>query len=193
MGAYNSIKRTYYTIANGMINHRDKEGNVTSFTGIDGVLKDIVLRRGKVNGTEKMFTDFVLEDAGEQLIVSAGLHDGVSNSILSCLANIDDFVGKLSLETWSRTADDGRTFTNITVKMNGERVKWIALPGKEDYQLPTGEKVKSTKTRDDFVDKLIAQIQAKLRGEVKADAAEGLVIDDDIPAAEPEYKPNIEG
>lgn len=192
MGAYNSIKKTYYTIGNGTINHRDKEGNVTSFTGIDGVLKNIILRKGKVNGTEKMFTDFVLEDAGEQLIVSAGLHDGVSNSIISCLVNIEDFSGKLSLETWLKTAENGRTYTNITVKMNGERVKWVKLPEKENYDLPTGEKVDSTKKRDDFVDQLIEQLQAKLRGDVKADAAEGLVIDEDIPAADTEYKPNIE-
>ena len=138
-----------------------------------------------------MFTDFVLEDAGEQLIVSAGLHDGVSNSIISCLVNIEDFSGKLSLETWLKTAENGRTYTNITVKMNGERVKWIKLPEKENYDLPTGEKVDSTKKRDDFVDKLIAQLQAKLHGDVKADT-EGISVDEDIPEAESEYKPNIE-
>ena len=189
MGTYKAVKRTFFTVAHGEFVHRNKEGNVVdTFTGIDGVLVGLRVRNNRTEPDRK-YTDFELEDGGEHFVISAGLYDSVSTTILRCLAGVEDFSKKILFEVREVVGKDGKTHNNISLKQAGERLQWCDIPDVEEFDLPTGERVKSTKKREDFINEVISKIQARLGGNAAQD--EGASADvDDMP--EGDYKPNIQ-
>ena len=163
MATYNNTRnRKFYFISNGKI-RTGKGDNMEEFTGIDGVLKDLVLVKVKVNGEERMFTEFRFEDAGEQFSISCELYSGICISLVRRLVNVKDFSKKILIETWQKTTEDNRTFTNLSIMQDEQRIEWVQLPEIEKFQLPTGEMGKSTKKRDEFIDSLIAGLQSRLK------------------------------
>lgn len=170
MATYNNTKKTYYTIAFGKLKRYEGDGVTSEFTGIDGIFTGITQRSREINGEKKSFVDFNFVDGGEIFCVSCEKFSNNGNSIISCLANITDFSKKILIETW-QTNKDGRSYTNVSVKQDGQRISWMELPKPESYTIATGETVKSTKKRDAFVEELILKINAAVNGEAPAEKA----------------------
>ena len=163
MATYNNTKKTYYTIARGKFKRYEGDGQIAEFTGIDGILQDIVERKRAINGEEKVFTDFHFVDGTDNFVVSCEKFGANSNTIVRCLANIKDFSHKILLEVWQTTKND-KTYTNISVKQDGQRIQWCDIPPVETFQIETGETVKSTKKREAFLAQIIADVKARLAG-----------------------------
>lgn len=185
MATYNNTRnKKIYFIYDGKI-HTGKGDAAEEFTGIDGVLKDIALVKVKVKGEERMFTEFQFEDAGEPFSVSCELHSWICISIVRRLVNVKDFSKKILIETWlaEKMVDNvPRTFTNLSIIQDEQRVEWVEIPEVEKFRLDTGEMGKSTKKRDDFIDSLIKDIQARLKpNAVRHEAPSGPAPIDDGP------------
>lgn len=170
MATYNNTKKTYYTIAFGKLKRYEGDGVSSEFTGIDGIFTGITQRSRDINGEKKTFIDFNFVDGGEVFCVSCEKFSNNGNAIISCLANITDFSKKVLIETW-QTNKDGRSYTNVSVKQDGQRVSWLELPKPESFTIQTGETVKSTKKRDAFVEELILKVNAAVNGGAPAEKA----------------------
>lgn len=164
MATYNNTQKPkYYSIAYGKI-RSGKGENLEEYTGIDGFLKEIVIRKAIMNGEEKTMTEFRFVDEGEPFSISCELYGSYSNTILRSLANIQDFSQKILIETYlSKKENVENPLTNISVKQNGEQVRWVEIPSVEKFTLDTGEIVKSTKKRDAFIDSVISDLQMRLK------------------------------
>lgn len=171
MGAYNNVKKTYYMISKGKFWCYDGEGNKLEFDAIDGFLQNIVERKKEMQGVEKTLTDFHFVDGPDNFVVSCEKFNSNSNTIIRCLSNVQDFGKKILLETWQTKKDD-KTYTNIAVKQDGQRVPWCEIPEIETFKIPSGETVKSTKKREDFIDGLIKGINARLAQRTSVAAGE---------------------
>ncbi len=190
MATYNTVKKNYYKIANGKLQRYDGEGVVSEFTGIDGYLKDITRRNHTYNGEDRVFTDFQFVDGDEHFVVTCDLFGSVSNTIVRCLSNVKDFSKKILIEVY-QIDKDGKKYTNVSVKQDGQRVPWCDIPPVESYQIPSGETVKSTKKREDFILGLIDDVRKKLGVNVAPAAEKPAAIepDDDMPPAD-DYQPH---
>ena len=210
MATYNNTQKPkFYSIAYGKI-RIGKGDNLEEFTGIDGFLKDIVIRKATMNGEEKTMTEFRFVDEGEPFCISCELYGSYSNTILKSLANIQDFSQKILIETYlSKKENVDNPLTNISVTQNGEQVRWIEIPSVEKFTLDTGEIVKSTKKRDAFIDSVISDLQMRLKsGERSSQIHEGYKVNagEPVPPVAPidddpdngrfdgggDYKPNLQ-
>lgn len=192
MATYNTPKKTYYTIAHGKLKRYEGEGQVSEFTGIDGFFKGITERSREINGETKMFTDFNFVDGQDNFCVSCEKLGSNSTTIVRCLANIVDFSKKILIETW-QTEKAGKTYTNVSVKQDGVRVGWVDIPAVESFQIATGEMVKSSKKRDDYIVALMKQINERVNGGARQEqGAQAAEVDpepqEDMPVA-PGYGP----
>lgn len=166
MATYNNenSRPVYYTIVRGKICRREPNGEISEFTGIDGVFLGIHLRTKVIEGVEKTFTDFKFKDEGENFVISCELFSSTSNTIVRCLANVTDFSKKILFEVW-QNEKDGHTYTNISVKQDGKKIPWIEVPPIEQITVPSGETFKSYKKREDFIAKQIEKINGVIAGE----------------------------
>lgn len=186
MATYNNVKKTYYTLAYGKLKRFEGNGVTSEFDGVDGIVTGITERMRAVNGEDKTFIDVNFKDGQEVFCISCEKYNNNGNTILRCLANVTDFTKKILVEAW-QTEKNGRSYTNISVKQDGQRVHWVDIPEIESFQLPTGEVVKSPKKRNEFIDNLIVEINARIHGNSVAPsqpAAEDPAPEEDMPGGD---------
>lgn len=191
MATYVKTKKTYYTIAYGNIRRYESDGTTSEFSGIDGVFRGVTERTREVSGEKKLFVDFNFVDGNDNFCISCEKFSGTCNSLARTLVNIPDFSKKVLIETWSRE-DNGRTYTNVSVKQDGNRISWVDIPAIETFQIQTGETVKSTKKRDDYIESLLEVLNKSVNAPTpNAKQAEtGLETHDDLPGdIPPMYEP----
>ena len=173
MATYTHTKKSYYTLAYGKLKHFEKDGGTSEYDGIDGIFTGVTERTREVNGEKKVFIDINFRDGNEDFCISCEKYNNNGNTILRCLKNANLSV-KVLIETW-QTEKNGRSYTNISVKQEGKRVPWIDIPEIETFDLPTGERAKSPKKRNAFIDNLIAELNAAVNGGVASHPAPTVV------------------
>lgn len=170
------------------------------FRGITGELAGIAERSATVNGIPTTFVDITLRDGSEEYVLSFNKQNSVFESIVMSLATIPSFKGHVvSITPWL-TQKDGKAFTNVSVKVDGEKTAWAVEP-KDRPDIPivrdsagnpilngAGQPVRDWSKRVAFVMEWVAKIQQQLAAEVSApisgDAPDiiGEDVPDDLPA-----------
>lgn len=185
---------TYLNVdKSGHLVRRDAAGNAQAYDFIEGRLVGVrvVVVDGHYGQSEKLQVDF--DDEGELYRVSMGYRTGHARSVILALAGVERFTGLVRLSTW-RKDEDG--YIRAAVRHNGELLKW-ARPLPPAGVDAAGEK--DTTDRDELIDHLLADIQARLAGErvaapdanditadvrvrrAQATAGHDAVDDDDVP------------
>lgn len=169
----NSTQKIFFSIANGKIRHRDKDGNIQSYDTIEGFLVGVGRRQRDIGGRPTNVIDLEIVDGAENYCVSIIADSGVARSILCSLYGITDFkTRKVKIVTRLKVVN-GKEYTNVYVYSGGEQAKWaIKLPEPESFKLPTGETHISYKKRDDVLSKCIDDINARINGGVAPEGPE---------------------
>lgn len=70
--------------------------------------------------------NFDFEKGGKFATITAKYASNVGYTLLNSLANVPGFgrFPELTLETWQTKGQDGKSFTNIGVKVGGQKVAW---------------------------------------------------------------------
>jgi hypothetical protein len=150
---------------------RDAARNIQAFDFIEGELTDcrVVAVDGHYGASEKLQLDFS-DDDGTLYRVSMGHRTGHARSIVLALAGVERF-GRVKLSVWKKD-DDG--YIRAAVRNDGELLRW-AHPLPPAGVDESGEK--DTTTRDEFIDELLRQIQARLPGQVSTPAVPSSLAD----------------
>lgn len=171
----NSTQKTFFSIANGKIRHRDKDGNIQTYDTIEGYLTRIGRRQRDLGGHPTNVIDLEIVDGADNYCVSIIADSGVARSIICSLYGIADFKGKTVKIVTRLKVVNGKEYTNVYVYSGGDQAKWaIKLPEPESFKLPTGETHVSYKKREDVLSQCIDDINARISGDSPAEADEDL-------------------
>ena len=145
----------------GHLVRRDSAGNAAAYDYIEGRLVGVraVVADGHYGQSEKLQLDF--DDDSDLYRVVMGYRTGHARSVILALAGIERF-GTVRLSTW-RKDEDG--YIRAAVRNDGKLLRW-AHPLPPAGVDEAGEK--DTTTRDEFIDDLLRQIQARLPGQTPA-------------------------
>ena len=137
-GLSNSKKKTYLGIANGRITYKPgRDMETQTFEQVDGIIKGIERRDAEINGSKMKIYDINLVDnQGEQAVLSVIADGGVARGLVMALVNIPDMSKPVRIRAYSQDRE-GRSYTSTIVYQNGEKVPWI----KPMNELPKGEAV----------------------------------------------------
>jgi len=165
----NLSQKIYLSIANGKIQRRDRDGNVTSYDMLEGVLTGIRKSSHEIAGKPTAVISFELNDGDDNYVVGVIADSGVARSLVKSIYGIKDFSGKrIRIVTRLRVVND-KEYTNAFVYVDGEQAKWaVEFPKAEQYTLANGESVTSTKDRDDMFWKCVDEIIGRLSDGTKA-------------------------
>lgn len=156
--------RIFLGISKGKITHRVQgQDEPELFDGIEGVLKDIVIRKASVKEKEMEFMDLIIQDGGNEYDLSVLLESGVARSLIMSLASIQNFVGRLSIEPYM--AKDG-IHTNVAVTFNAQKVGWVVsmseLPALEKIVTANGKEFIDDSKRSAYLRNLLTGIQQRV-------------------------------
>ena len=165
----NLSQKIYLSIANGKIQRRDRDGNVTSYDMLEGVLTGIRKSSHEIAGKPTAVISFELNDGDDNYVVGVIADSGVARSLVKSIYGIKDFSGKkIRIVTRLRVVND-KEYTNAFVYVDGEQAKWaVEFPKAEQYTLANGESITSTKDRDDMFWKCVDEIIGRLSDGTKA-------------------------
>lgn len=165
----NLSQKIYLSIANGKIQRRDRNGNVTSYDMLEGILTGIRKSSHEIAGKLTAVISFELNDGDDNYVVGVIADSGVARSLVKSIYGIKDFSGKrIRIVTRLRVVND-KEYTNAFVYVDGEQAKWaVEFPKAEQYTLASGENVTSTKDRDDMFWKCVDEIIGRLSDGTKA-------------------------
>lgn len=150
--------RIYLGITGGKIRRRTKDGNEEFYKAVEGKFKGVSVRESEFNGAPVTYYDFHLTDGNDELIVSVNRASSVARGIVLNLASAKSFAGSIiRIEPWAKE-NNGKTFTNISVYQNGEKLSWVTS---ELPEVPTVT-VGSAIVKDDS--KLTAFVQQLVDG-----------------------------
>ena len=134
---------------------------------LHGRLQGIKIREVQKDNLVMLFCDcyFMLDD-GQKFIVSTIASSSITADIIGRLANVKDLKHVLVLATWQKD----EKFTNVTMREKetfdeneqGEKVPFTKMPLVKKVQNGFSTSMDSTE-RDNFVAKLIADINGKLK------------------------------
>lgn len=181
----NLSRKTFLSISNGKIQHRDKEGRVTGYDMLEGVLVNIRKSNHEIAGHPTDVVNFEINDGDEEYSLGVIADSGVARSLVRSFSGIEDFSGRrIRIVTRLRPVN-GKNYTNAFVYVDGQQAKWaVDFPKPEEYKLPNGEVTISTKERDakfwECVDAIIARLREGSGPEAAEEAFEEPV-EDDLP------------
>lgn len=122
----------------------------------EGQLEGIAIRSHETPGGEINFLDLHFRNGNAQFIISSIACSSVSADLVSRLANIKDPKSMIRIDVWPKDS-----FTNCSVRENGEKVPFTTLP--KAIKVQNGLKMIIDSTdRDAAVLKLIKDINSRL-------------------------------
>ncbi len=170
-GLIESKPRTYLQIADGHIVLKQKDQEPKFFPGVVGIVTKVAKREANVNGTPMAFLDITLKSGEEEAVLSTGFDNGVARSLIYSLANVKDFSKPVQINVWARE-NAGKTYTNVALRQNGEKVGWAVEPDQVPKGRPVtfnGQQAMDYTDRLRFVENLFQEVVAKLGGNAAAD------------------------
>lgn len=184
MSLSNRTSRTFLSISKGKISKKDlKTGAVETFDQLDGNLKSISKREVAFADGKVVVFDFVLEDGGEDYVLSVPAYGGVSKGIILSLANMPNPVAdKVKIVTYMNKTGE---YTNTALYLGGVLVKWadISVPAVETFTR-NGIQFQDPSERIQFIDGLVATINDRIKANSALPAQPA---DDDLPMGADEF------
>ena len=188
-GLGNNQHRTYAGVSNGKIIIRPgKDQEPILFDHIEGYIKDIKKSDRTVKNKPTTFIDITLSDGkGEEAVLSLYADSGSTRTLLLALGSVNDFNQKVRINAFPRVAEGGTVYTNVALRINGEKVPWCTEPSlipKVTKEVYKGQDIIDASERNAFYDKLLLDIQKQLAASLAS--GENNVVDyDEADGGEP--------
>lgn len=160
MGLGVKQQKIYLNIKEGKIIRRDRTGQETQFTYVEGILAGISKKDREFKGEMVPYWYLDIQDPSGGDLYSLSIHysSGVAKSIFNALASAEN-LGKIRIEVY-QSGD----FTKAVVYNNGARLSWKypELPPIEELKLG-GRTVKDDSKRMEFIDQIAREVQENIK------------------------------
>ena len=165
-GLGNNQRRTYAGISNGKVIIRGKDQEPITYDHIEGYVKEIKKSDREINGRATTLIDIVFDDGnGDEAQLSLYADSGSTRTLLLALGSIQDFKEKVRINAFPKESANGTIYTNVAVRVNGQKVPWCVEPDqipKTEKEIYKGQEIVDASARNAFFDGLLEKIQAKL-------------------------------
>lgn len=195
----NFTPKTYCSFRKGQVvarsYKRDEAGNLVKdeagnnilneiqANAVEGELTNVAIRTATINGQPMEFVDITLHDAKDgDFIVSMAKEDSTTEQVVMALASATAFKGHIvKLTPWTRQADNGKIYPQVSVRLDGEKLPWIVAPADRPAfnQITINGRIQTDRTdRINFTMGYLAKVQEVVKAGAVAPADD---IPEDIP------------
>lgn len=163
-GLGNNQRSKFIGIANGKVTYRpSKDAERQEFDYVEGHIQKITKRDATINGEKVPFYDILIKTTNDSFVLSVPAENGISRSIINSLMSIQDFAGKVvRINPYVKTVGES-VYTNVAVRVNGEKVDWAKADMPKPKQVRVGSKVLNDYSEiDEIIEGFVAEINTRL-------------------------------